>query len=298
MVTPLLLLAGLACGPGPVDLSTVTDTRVIAIQGAPPEVRPGESTRITATIANPMQHELEALVWTCIPWEGACLGDDSGDLLPSQATISQVIGGSVSTIRSVPAFPSDIPSDVLEAFIDAGLAEDGDLEAIPVQVSVLACPVGTCDLIRDVDAELLLEGSSRGTVAADLANPSDSLKDEPIEGVSLATKTLRIARPDAEGTNDNPIVEARWLSAADEVLQLDEDVPYELTFHVEDPENDKVYAYGYTTLGRFIDRKEKVDDDAVRLFLLPEDSGTGEVWVVFEDDDGGTTVWHRDIRVR
>ena len=64
------------------------------------------------------------------------------------------------------------------------------------------------------------------------------------------------------------------------------------------PDRDKVYAYGYTTLGRFYDRSEKVDDGAVRLYLLPQETGRGELWVVFEDEEGGTFVWNKPFRVR
>ena len=55
---PSILLAMLACGPGPVDISTITDTRVISIQGEPPEVYPGERTTITVTVADPLERDL------------------------------------------------------------------------------------------------------------------------------------------------------------------------------------------------------------------------------------------------
>ena len=293
---PALLLT-LACGPGPVDLSTVTDTRVIAITGNPPEPWPGETTQLTATVANPEERTLEVLMWTCIPWEERCLEEDGLADLSDQASIARAAEGTAVTTRRVPDIPNTLPDALLEELLD----QDKDLreiDSIPVQVFALACPLNECDLINRVRDALRREKGTGGSIGRDLYDPTRWMVDLPVGGVSLATKTLLVARPDQEDRNDNPTVEARWFAAADDVLQMEEDVPYELAFSVDDPDRDKVYAYGYTTLGRFYDRSEKVEDGIVRLYLLPEQAGQGELWVVFEDDEGGSVVWHRDIRVR
>lgn len=296
---PALLLS-FACGPGPVDLSTVTDTRVIAIQGSPPEPWPGETTRITATVANPEDRALEVLMWTCIPWEDRCLEDDGLAYLSDQATIARVDDGVAATTRRVPDIPSTLPAALIEELLaqDEDLDDIDDIDSIPVQVFALACPLNECDLVNRVRDGLRRERGTGGSIGQDLYDPTRWMVDLPVGGVSLATKTLKVARPDREDRNDNPTVEARWLAASDDVLLMDEDVPYELAFSVDDPDRDKIYAYGYTTLGRFYDRSEKAEDGIVRLYLLPEQTGRGELWIVFEDDEGGTVVWHRDIRVR
>ena len=292
-----LLLATLACGPGPIHLSTITDTRVIAIQGSPPEPGPGETTRLTATVANPRERELEILLWTCVPWEGRCLEEDTLPSLSDQAGIVSVAGGSASTTHRVPEVPWPLPEAVLDGLL---AAEDApaEIDSIPVQVSALACPRNECDVVNRVRGGLRRDDATGGSIGRDLRDPRRWMVDLPLRSVSLATKTLRIARPDHDVRNRNPVVEARWLAARDDVLVMDRDVPYELAFFVDDPDRDTVRAYGYTTLGRFHDRSEEVEDNAVRLYLLPEEAGRGELWVVFEDDEGGTTVWEKDIRIR
>lgn len=296
---PALLLS-VACGPGPVDLSTVTDTRVIAIQGSPPEPWPGETTRITATVANPEQRALEVLLWTCIPWEDRCLEDEGLSALSDQASIVRADEGLATTTRRVPDIPSVLPDAVLQELLaqDDDIGGIGDIKSIPVQVFALACPLNDCDLINRVRDALRRGRGPGGSIGQDLFDPTRWMVELPVGGVSLATKTLKVARPDREDRNDNPIVEARWMAASGDLLEMEEDVPYELAFAVDDPDRDKVYAYGYTTLGRFYDRSEKVDDGIVRLYLLPEQTGRGELWVVFEDDEGGTAIWSRPFRVR
>lgn len=297
MTLPLLLLT-LACGPGPVDLSTVTDTRVIAIEGSPPEPWPGETTVLTTTVANPEDRALEVLTWTCIPREDRCLEDDGLARLSDQASIARADEGVAVSTRRVPDIPSTLPDALVEQLLAASEDDLRDIESIPVQVSSLACPLNECDIINRVRDALRRDRGTGGSIGQDLYDPTRWMVDLPVGGVSLATKTLQVARPDVEDRNRNPLVEARWLAASDAVLEMEEDVPYELAFAVDDPDRDKVYAYGYTTLGRFYDRSEKVDDGAVRLYLLPQETGRGELWVVFEDEEGGTFVWNKPFRVR
>ena len=73
----------------------------------------------------------------------------------------------------------------------------------------------------------------------------------------------------------------------------------DLAFHVEDPNGETVYAYPLTTLGAFEERKVKVEDQAVRLYLrAPAEEGEGRVWVIFDDRDGGLAVFSQALRVQ
>jgi hypothetical protein len=305
-MTPILM-ALLACGPGPVDLSTVTDTRVLSIVGEPPEVYPGERTTITVTVADPLERGLE--VMTCVPWEGACLETEVGVSLPFQVAISPLIDGEVSSTRQVPNIPATLPSALMDEEIP---------DWVPVQVWALACPVNECGVINEARAALRASplGPVRGqpwffqpqsgsgeqantSLAAALYDPTTWMDSLPLEGIGLSTKTLRIARPDREDRNHNPYYEARFLAASGERLAVDRGTVFELAFFVDDADGDKVYAHGYTTLGAFEARRAKVEDDAVRLYLIAPDSpGDGQVWVVMEDEAGGAAVWTMPLRIR
>ncbi len=296
-MTAVLLLAALACGPGPVDLSTVTDTRILSIVGDPPEPWPGENTTITATVANPQDRDLEVLTWTCVPFEDRCVEEVAIDRLVFQASIFPVVDGQAASVRRVP----DVSSEELQLILDSiGTADiDEDFDYIPIPVWSLACPVNECDLINRVREVLRRDGPTGGSLGQDLYDPTRWMPDLPVEGISLATKFLRIARPDRSDRNDNPVFEPRWLAARDDVLEMEPNSAYELAFWVDDPDRDKVLAFGYTTYGRFEDRREKVEDNIVRMYLLtPGSSGRGDVWIVFEDDEGGAAVWHKPFRVR
>lgn len=295
---PPLLLAILACGPGPIDLSTVTDTRIISIAGDPPEPWPGENTTITTTVVNPQDRDLEVLTWTCVPYEDQCVEEVAIDKLVFQASIFPVVDGQASSVRRVPDVSSAELQVILDSLGDLDVEED-DYDYIPIPVWSLACPVNECDIINRVREVLRRDGPTGGSLGDDLYDPTRWMTDLPVDGVSLSTKFLRIARPDRVDRNDNPQFEPRWLAADDDVLVMEPNTAYEMAFKVEDPDRDKVWAYGYTTYGRFEDRREKIEDETVRMYLLtPSSSGRGDVWIVFEDDEGGAAVWHKPFRVR
>ena len=249
------------------------------------------------------------MTWTCVPWEEGCLEVDAGVDLSSQVSISPLVDGQVSSLRRVPNIPSTLP---------AGLVDEEIPDWIPVQVWALACPVNECGVINEARAALRESplgpqrrrtwffqpepggaDEANASLASALYDPTTWMDELPIEGVGLSTKTLRIARPDREDRNHNPYYEARFMAALDETLVVDRNTVFELAFLVDDADGDKVYAHGYTTLGSFESRREKVDDDAVRLYLIAPDSpGEGDVWVVMEDEAGGAAVWTMPLRVR
>lgn len=138
---------------------------------------------------------------------------------------------------------------------------------------VLACDPGICDLDDPRPAHL--------------RDPASWMAELPLEGVSLATREVPVTTEPETERPTNPVVERE-----PEAARLGEASPKEpasLRFTVPGAER----AWGYSTAGGFEMPVEDVDREGVVTlpWYAPKDDEDARLYVVFEDDEGGVTVW-------
>lgn len=266
----------LACGPGPRDETVVDELRVLAVVADPPELGPGETAGVEIHVADPDNDGFEAIAWSCVPVEGrgTCLEDafDVGDRLALFPDGDPVLTTSVTA----PA--------ALGAFLDAG--------PLAVPVWVLACAPGLCpaiDLARQAPADEPAPEALRALLAA----PNDLLGDLPQTGVSLAAWGVTVTDLPQEERALNPILTVGELPRVVEV-----DAVLEVPIAVDAAS--EVTAYAYTTGGGFDAPGYPVDPQtgAILTWYAPAEPGAVEVWIVVQDEDGGSAVQHAVIVVR
>jgi hypothetical protein len=141
---------------------------------------------------------------------------------------------------------------------------------------LLACAPDICDL-TDVPT-------------ADLLNPLDWMTRLPFDGVSLALREVRLADPELAVPATNP--ELAKVPADDWSSNMAPGDSTDLVFSAPGAAR----AWGYSTDGGFRTPVEDIaSDGSVTLtWIAPETEVEARLYVVFEDDDGGTTVWRGD----
>ena len=293
MIALSLLL--LACGSGNVDPTTVSQLQVVTVKAQPPEAGMGDTVSLEIHIGNPEKFEqLDVMVWTCALVDDRCLEvylTDTRDWL----YVGDASSGVVQLERRIP----EIDLDLLEAYA----AEFGGLDEdyVEVALNVLVCEGGSCDIMYEAwDAitywtreDLRLELSER------LLDPSSWLSDVEMSQSSYSARTFRLSRRTQDSRNLNPSGEARFAQALEDTVVVNAGGYLEMGFYGSDLSGEAVYGYGFTTLGRFEERRVKDEDGVIRHYLrAPQEPGTGQVWMVFDDRDGGIDVWTKPLEVR
>jgi hypothetical protein len=289
---PLLgLLAQLGCGVGDSHPSQVVDTQVLAVVTEPAQPSPGQSVAVTVWVADPRDRGVELLVWSCTPY-----GDD--DCVEREAGLNQM-----AAVFTEPGAQGRFSfSRYLPVALEAVFADSDQAPA--ALVWALACEPGLCPIIDDVRQALAdpvdIAGADR--VMDELADPVSWLRDLPLAGVNLAGRFVPLARTAADDRNQNPVVEQRFLTE-DEVGQpvaVAASDARSVRFAVFDPNGTRSDAVAYTTVGRFDDhvvREDSQDDTVLHWLLAPAEPATGTLWVVFDDGDGGRSVWTAEVTV-
>jgi hypothetical protein len=229
--------------------------------------------------------DLDVMFWTCTYLEdGSCAEALVATELEQWVTLGSGAGGVMTAARQIPAESME------------WLESEDDVAQ--VQLFAFACPKGECAIIGQVEEAMDQEGVDEG-MAARLATPTSWLASLPMDQVSLLTRAFSVSLRSATRVNRNPIFEARFAEALETEIVAAPGGVVDLAFHVEDPNGETVYAYPLTTLGRFEERKVKVEDQQVRLYLqAPAEEGEGQVWVIFDDRDGGLAVYSQPLRVQ
>jgi len=281
----LAVLSLWGCGVGPAHPSTIESLQIVAIETDPTEVSPGSSVLARLSIADPAGEGAEVVVASCLYFENRCAEEVLADA-DQWLTLAELAPGetSVAVQRRVPQAARQV-FDVVE------------LSSVPLALVGLACAPGLCPIVEDARSALEA-GSVPTSLAVDIAQPDRWMIDLPVAGVSLAGKSLLLNEIVEDLPNISPRHEARFLERDDPVIVVPAGGEQEFSFYVDDPEGDTVYAYAYTTLGRFEERRVRVRDNTARHYLLaPQQRGEGQVFIVFEDESGGTSVWERAIRI-
>lgn len=252
------LVAG--CMSGPSDETLVDDVRVLALVAQPPEASPGEAVQVGIHVADPAGAGVEILAWSCTNLGTGCLEDPS-----TQASTPVWTDGQAT-------FTATVPVDL------AAVASE---EPVPITALwTLACTPGLCPQVGD-------------PAGWDLADPTAWLVDLPMEGVSLAYRTLAVStRTDRPG---NPVLEYQGpdpISAA-----AGEAVDLELAVTLDVPATADTLAFGFATAGGFGDTEYAVGDDGqVTLqWYAPDPVEPATLYVVVQDGAGGVAVWTGEV---
>lgn len=263
-----IALIGLAAGCGGANDETVVDElRVMAIVAEPPEIAPGASASVTATVADPTGVDPDVLLWTCTNLGDGCLEA----AIPGQGTVvGKPVDGTLSTVATAPV-----------EF--AGVVGDGTT-VLPVLVWTLACAPGVCPAIDLAASQPEAGSADADTLAAFLADPYGAAADLPLTDTSLALAQVGVSMRAEPVTN--PV-----LTPPDGALTVVAGEYLDLAFGVEAA--GATTAYGYASLGGFDAASYEVRDGAVTMrWFAPEDAGTADLWIVVNGEDGGSTVWH------
>ncbi len=286
--TLLLLLA--ACG-GRNDQTSLTELRVVAMIAEPPEVGPGQSTTLTSVVVDPAAAGVETLTWTCTDLGEGCIEPTLGP--DWYVTGTPDIDGVVTATFAVPGLGGPPPAtgdtgagDTGGSF-DTGTGDTGggfDTGTLPAALPLigaytLACAPGICPVITKAQA---------GTLeASDLADPTALMKGLPLTGTSLATRRIWLG----SGVNAHQNPQA---TLAEEPVVGTE---VALRFTVTGTFGEEPSAFGYAEGGAVNAARYRIEaDGTVTLtWIPPEEGGLGNVYVVFNDDLGGTALWRRTL---
>ncbi len=261
-----MLLLLIACG-GPDEDTLIDELRVVSITAEPPEVAPGGTSMLTATVADPAGTGPDVLVWTCTNFGDGCLEAAAPGM---GTTVGALTDGQLVTDRTAP----------MEL---AGIVGDG-VTVLPVFTWALACEPGLCPII-DLATAAPDPGTEDGdTLATLLADPFTMMEDLPLLGTSLAFVTLSVS------TRATPVVNPTLIPTFDTVSAAPE-ASATLGFDVVGGAE----IYGYTTLGGFeMDGYVVVDGRAELVWFAPLEAEPGDVaelYVVVNGPDGGSALW-------
>jgi hypothetical protein len=263
ILAPLLLLT--ACGMGPSDETLLDELRVIGAVVEPPEIAPGESVDVTATVVDPLQAGMELIIWACTPTTSGC----AEDRLP------------LAERMAVPAMTGNTGTATLRTPI-VPLPEDTVISGI---VWLLACEPGLCEVIAEARTALANDSDFPDA----LRDPVALLQSLPLTGVSLATRLVGLSnRPEGE-RNANPIITVTAPLPATILAEEELDFPLDI---LDDTVTDGLVAVGLTTGGGFGSPLFDVFEGRADLvYFAPDQSGVVDLYVIVEDGNGGSAVW-------
>lgn len=260
-----MLIFLLACS-GPNEETLVDELRVMSMVVEPPEAAPASSVTVTASIADPLEESPQVMMWSCTN-----LGEGCAEALdPSQGvTVGTPIEGQVSASRVV--------NEML-----APIVQDGTT-VLPVFLWTLSCAPGLCPVIDLAATEPAVGSAEAETLSTFLADPFTGMEDLPLEHTSLAFTQLKVS------TRATPVLNP-ILTPQFETVTVKAEDSVDLVFNVQDAGD--FTAYGYTTAGGF-DAPEYANEDGVvtLTWFGPAEAGEAKIWVVVNNDTGGTAVW-------
>jgi hypothetical protein len=270
---PLLLAA---CTSPPWDPDSLVDElRVVAVVGSPPEVAPGESLDLDVHVMDPADGPRDVLGWFCTFWSGTCAEAGVDRPLADFAVVRRD-ADLVERVRFTvpPELATLLPPDAA---------------AQPLAWWTLACRPGLCPVIDAVEAAPAPGSAAWDDLVLDLAAPGAWLRDLPMEGVSLAVKTLLVSQRPASERNRNPVLERE----DDEPIEVAPDEIVDLAFDV-----DEGAVHPLASAGAFSAPAFGAQGETRVRWYAPSLPGTVDLLVVAEDGVGGTGVWRHAATVR
>ena len=269
-----ILLLGLgACG-GPSEETLIDELRVVASIPSTPEVAPGEAFGVQVTIADPSNGGFDALTWMC-----TTVGPPGSPCLESQR------GNTAGWVSRV-----DAEGTAQDLVVDAAVGGllMNETEEVRTTLWTLTCEPGECSIISGAPG-LTSRDSAWTNTLTELSDPTEALKDRPLEGVSLARRSIVISNREPSSRNRHP----RLLEAPSEPVSAAPNSSSMLTIGASDEE--QISAFAYATLGGFGQPETAVEAETVALEWFPGTESTegqsADLFVVFTDGRGGETVW-------
>ena len=164
----------LSCTRGGDEEGLLVDLMVFAVLTEPTRYVPGLPVSAEVTLANPDRIEVELLVWSCLAnGRGACIGGDEAPLLSDPVVVAPAGLQSRVSLND----PAAALYDQARGAAPAGL-----------QVWALACEIGACPIIGEVEA---------GETAAlrELGDPPELLSTLPPGQSAMGLWVLPMADP-------------------------------------------------------------------------------------------------------
>lgn len=273
---PMFWLAG--CTMGPSAETLVDELRVLAVVSEPPEAGPGERMSLSAMTVDPLEDGYDTLSWTCTftgescaesltgsPWSGLTLTPSPEGMVTTEYVVSPVLG------------------DVLTE------------EPLPlVQSWTLSCAPGRCPAI---DALLNPQDADNNQLQEWLTDPIAMMEALPIEGTSLALRSLRLSLRAPDERAQNPTISCSAESDTDS-LEVGEERLFTCTLGGEISRLSAVW--GYATAGGWEGSRIELDEGQASVeyrWFAPEDPGEVTIWVVLIDGAGGVGMWEQVLQV-
>ena len=297
MVSSLLAIVSTGCvinserHPRPRDLTEawqVDRTRILGVRAEPPEIRPGEATRMEALVAHAYDAEPElSLIWLACDDGGAfgCATDlsafDFEALDPATLREAGFIGFE-------PGFP---PFYAAEPDLLDDLPPEARLEGVNIQTQLFAFPAD--DLAEgapgEVDFSEIEVGFKRLVVSeAKTPNNNPRIQDFAVDGIVVPTSVPTIELSSNQQYELSLIVDEA--TAIEDYLFVNS--KGEIEERTEEP-----YAAWFVTSG------EVTEPVTLYPFLdmtwtAPAEPGPGRLWAVLRDRRGGMAWLSRDYVVR
>ena len=268
----LLWLAGCAMGPNADTL--VDELRVLSVMAEPPEAGPGEVVRFSALTVDPLEQGYDTLSWTC-----TFTGEDC---------LESLMGSTWSGLTLTPS-PEGVVTT--EYTVSPALSEFLTEEPLPlVQSWTLSCLPGRCPAI---EAVLSPDSADSEQLQDWLGDPISMMEDLPIEGTSLALRSLLLSSRDPAERAQNPTISC---STEEETLEVGTERLFTCDLDGEITQLSAVW--GYTTGGGWETSRIELDENQETVeyrWFAPEDAGEVTIWVVLIDGEGGVGMWEQAL---
>ena len=270
-----LLLLSLGCTMGPSAETLIDELRVLATLADPPEAAPGEVVALDTRVVNPAKEDYAVLTWTC-----TLLGEECAE---AQGVTGQPWDGAILS-------PAPPPDDQVLATYTVPAAFSAFLDETPlplVQHWALACLPGLCPPIEALRSP---EDADAEAVRAWLSDPLDGMAALPMEGVSLALRSLLLSTRSPDDRVQNPTVSC---TAEAETVAVGGSLPF--TCALEGAFTGFSGAWGYTTAGGWEGEAQVLqegDTEVEYTYFAPEDPEEAvSLWVIVVDGEGGVGLW-------
>ena len=267
---PAAALLLMACTRGGLEEGLIVDLMVFAVQTEPTRYVPGLPVSAVVTLANPDRIEVELLVWSCLAnGRGACIGGDEAPLLSDPVVVASAGLQSRVSLND----PAAALYDLARGAAPAGL-----------QVWALACEVGACPIIAEVEA-----GDSAALRA--LGAPPELLSTLPAGEAAMGLWVLPMADPGDPST---------WTVDPIDVAPLREDEPLtvgpggriDLHYHLEGV-GERAWSFEAQGVGGRVLSAGFDESSAEGITVLaeaPAKASLGYVYLLVVTADGATDV--------
>jgi len=259
----------------------VRSLQIVSMVSEPKKVSPHEAASLTVTIADPDHRGADVAVWMCTP-----VGDSRTCLEAEAAIDAQPVAVGSRDPDTHSATFEVVPMPISVAEIDTILDEGTDFRG--VLAFALACAPGLCPLFDDIASDTVRP--------EDLADPDRLLQGLPMDGVSLAWRSITLTRDARRDRDTNPVIAPLF----DVPIEARAGRPVDLAVEVDGDFSDG-RVFPLATIGGFSTASTPTGPATPTLEWRPPDHGgkqDGHIYMVVDDGQGGQAVWFGPARVQ